>query len=134
MPFQPKLRLSPLLGTARLMAQYSVLRTYLLQSHCYRTFTPLFGPGKSWPFWPCTFAPYTRSGQAEFLKAETVMERIERVVDRTTTRAFMTEAQERYAHQADRHRSDGDSFAIGDHVWVKAKTHKPGQGDGQASR
>lgn len=67
--------------------------------------------------------PTTELKQREFENATQVADRIERILSRV--RSFMAEAQERQMEQANRHRSDSETFQVGDRVWVNTKYMKP---------
>lgn len=60
-----------------------------------------------------------RQYRDEFLNAQNVSDRITRVVSRA--RAFMAEAQERYADYANAKREDSVIFEVGDAVWLSTE-------------
>jgi len=67
----------------------------------------------------------TRHQQREFLNATAAAERIERVTARA--KAFMAEAQERYAHYADASRVDAITYSVGDRVWINTANIRTGR-------
>ena len=68
---------------------------------------------------------HTAQQQREFLQANSVAERIERVVSRA--RSFMEEAQARHEEGANRRRGDAVVWQVGDRVYVNTRNIRQGR-------